>query len=290
MPAAGVRLAGHAAPGAGGFGGGQRRRPVAGGAAVLPGAARSSRWRCGSQPAVLRGQLVMGRDLALRDAGLQSLLRCRRARSRPDSAPPPSPPTRWCCNCGTSWPWCWIRWPSPRSASGRERRCGAGHLAHAKIGGLAASPSFSTAGRGGVRAACSRVGASVLPGRVPRRPLGARRDRGAVVVHGRPSCRSPGSSSPSTACCSAPGDATFMRNATLTSALVGFLPLIWLSLALRLGPARHLVRACRVHGAATGHSSAGGPSPGRWLVAGAGFERPAWPGCLPFMALSWLPQ
>ena len=31
------------------------------------------------------------------------------------------------------------------------------------------------------------------------------------------------------------GDAKFMRNATLVSALVGFLPLIWLSLAFRWG-------------------------------------------------------
>ncbi|MGV0800446.1 MATE family efflux transporter, partial [Mycolicibacterium elephantis] len=31
------------------------------------------------------------------------------------------------------------------------------------------------------------------------------------------------------------GDAKFMRNATLTSALVGFLPLIWLSLAFGWG-------------------------------------------------------
>jgi len=31
------------------------------------------------------------------------------------------------------------------------------------------------------------------------------------------------------------GDATFMRNATVLSALVGFLPLIWLSLIFRWG-------------------------------------------------------
>ena len=48
------------------------------------------------------------------------------------------------------------------------------------------------------------------------------------------------------------GDAKFMRNATLISALIGFLPLIWLSLAFGWGLARHLVRTEHLHGAAAG--------------------------------------
>ena len=48
------------------------------------------------------------------------------------------------------------------------------------------------------------------------------------------------------------GDAKFMRNATLVSALVGFLPLIWLSLVFGWGLARHLVGPDHLHGAAAG--------------------------------------
>ena len=48
------------------------------------------------------------------------------------------------------------------------------------------------------------------------------------------------------------GDATFMRNATLISALVGFLPLIWLSLAFGWGLLGIWVGPEHVHGAAAG--------------------------------------
>ena len=46
------------------------------------------------------------------------------------------------------------------------------------------------------------------------------------------------------------GDAKFMRNATLVSALVGFLPLIWLSLIFGWGLLGHLVGPEHLHGAA----------------------------------------
>lgn len=69
---------------------------------------------------------------------------------------------------------------------------------------------------------------------IHRRSIGTRRDRGAVVVHG--------SQLPFAGIVFAvdgvllgAGDAAFMRTATVASALVGFLPLVWLSLAYGWG-------------------------------------------------------
>ena len=48
------------------------------------------------------------------------------------------------------------------------------------------------------------------------------------------------------------GDAKFMRNATLISALVGFLPLIWLSLVFGWGLLGIWSGLTHIHGAAAG--------------------------------------
>ena len=71
VPAAGVRLARHAAAGAGRIGGRQPGRAVAGRADVLPRAA--GRTGAAADPAaVLRAQVVMGRDLVLRTLAFQA--------------------------------------------------------------------------------------------------------------------------------------------------------------------------------------------------------------------------
>ena len=178
---------------------------------------------------VLRAQVVMGRDLVLRTMAF------RPASSRP----PRSPPVRRRGAGGPPGGAAVVEFPCagagfagdrravtgrcrPRRGSDRARQIG-------RVAGDGVLDRRRFGARGGVRG--RRLGAAVA---VHRRPFGARRDGVPwwFMVAQLPIA---GIVFALDGVLLGAGDAAFMRSATLVSALVGFLPLIWLSLVFGWG-------------------------------------------------------
>ncbi|WP_395307085.1 MATE family efflux transporter [Mycobacterium sp. AMU20-3851] len=216
------------------------------------------------QPAVLRAQLVMGRDLALRTLAFQACFVSAGAVAARFGAAAVA------AHQVVLQLWNFLALVLDSLAIAAQSlvgaALGAGHLRHAKSVAVRITV-FSTAAAA-VFALLFALGAPVLPGlftsdaavldeiAVPWWFL-----TGQLTVAGIVFALD--------GVLLGAGDATFMRNATLASALIGFLPLIWLSLAYGWGligiwSGLSLFMVLRL--AFVGWRAFSG----RWLVAGAG--------------------
>ncbi|HKO33808.1 MAG TPA: MATE family efflux transporter [Candidatus Limnocylindria bacterium] len=216
------------------------------------------------QPAVLRAQLVMGRDLALRTLAFQACFVSAGAVAARFGAAAVA------AHQVVLQLWNFLALVLDSLAIAAQSlvgaALGAGHLRHAKSVAVRVTV-FSTAAAA-VFALLFALGAPVLPGlftsdaavldeiAVPWWFL-----TGQLTVAGIVFALD--------GVLLGAGDATFMRNATLASALIGFLPLIWLSLAYGWGligiwSGLSLFMVLRL--AFVGWRAFSG----RWLVAGAG--------------------